>query len=65
MKIIIKLIITLLLFVLTISISNASEDIKYKKNIALNEIFNINLNELKSKLEEEYKSKILFEWNSA
>lgn len=66
LKIILILMVTLFTFVLNVSTLNAKNIIpetEYKKNIALNEILNVNLNKLKITLEKKYNSRILFEWN--
>lgn len=57
------LLISYFFWINTLSAENKITDKDYKKNIILNGDFNIDLNKLKIELEEEYNSKILFEWN--
>ena len=66
LKIILILTVIMFTFILNVNTLNAENIIpetEYKKNIALNEVLNINLNKLKTTLEKQYNSRILFEWN--
>jgi hypothetical protein len=65
-KVILILTAVLLIFISNVNTLNAENtilDTKYKKNIALNEALNVNLNKFKITLEKKYNSRILFEWN--
>ncbi len=63
----IKLILVVFLYTISINLLSANtqwiENIKYKKNIHINEIFSIDLRQIEYDLKEQNNSNILFEWN--